>query len=70
MVDISAVSDCIWRVYFSRREPTILVATTNSGMASRVTTVSCHDRMNIATSALANVMPLERIDDSVDVTAF
>ena len=70
MVDISAVSFCICRVYCSRREPTARVASTNSGIASSVTTVSCHDSTNIATSALANVMPFDRIEDSVDVTAF
>ena len=56
IVDISAVSVCMWRVYRSRREPTARVANTKSGIASSVTTVSCHDSRNIATSALAKVI--------------
>ena len=70
IVDISAVSACIARVYLSRREPTARVARTNSGTARSVTIVSCHDSTSIATRALTNVMPFDRIDDSDVVTAF
>ena len=45
------------------------VATTNNGTLISVTSVSCHDSTSIATTALASVTTLDRIDDSVVVTA-
>ena len=68
MALISASDFCVSPRIFLRARPIRYVMTTNSGTTIRESTVSCHERIAIATVVETTMTTFATIDEAVSVT--